>query len=128
MAAFVKLVRTSSAAGRMCQNHFVASVDYIHRVYRNRWQKTRCFGSAMPNVDFPSYEAIIAPPPSSGEKRHLNKCSFMTEAFNQPPHKAAFCMSSPNPEGRASDAEEPMDNDTAAKGGAQRLPPALPPK
>ena len=52
----------------------------------------------------------------------------MTEAFNQPPHKAAFRMSSPNPDGRPADEEEPMDDGAAAASADQQLPPGAVPK
>ena len=111
---FVNLVRASYAAGRMSDTHFTSSVEYVDEVLRPRWAQTRFFGKTFPHVDIPSHDDIVAPPANPGEKRHLNDCSNITEAFNQPPHKAVFRSSSPNPVAELTHDEEPMATDDAA--------------
>ena len=77
---FVNLVRASNAAGRMTDEHFKSSVEYIDETLRQKWAETHFFGKTFPPVGFPSLEDIVAAPAKPGEKRinYENVSFFMT--------------------------------------------------
>ena len=122
---FIDTARTSFAAGRISHSHMKGSARFVDKCRNGTWRATRFFGQDYPGCNLPTFDDLMAPIPNPGEKRHLNNCSMLTEVFSNPPHKAVFRSSSPNPDAIVEEIEH---MDASSQGAAAQLPPGAIPK